>query len=123
MEFRIYDHVYGPDNIIDELRQMLRSNNDGAKRAAARFFVAMTQMERDDRLYGNTVPYNLINGLSFTPRAALWVRSSEGHHLYFTFIARPTAPQGEARMLLIAADVSPSAVSADTSAKRHNAMP
>lgn len=122
MQFRVYDMIYGADNVVLELDRMLSSGNSDAEVAAAKFYVAMAQMEKDGRSYGLAVPLFLVNGVSFAPPAALRIRPAKGYHLYFSFIPRPIAPQGEVRVLLAAADPAPSPGSAGESARRHNVM-
>jgi len=122
MRIRFYDDQYGQDNVISELRLMIRSHDQDARIAATKFYVAMSRMEKDGRSYGSAISLSLLNGTRLTPQAALRIRPARGHHLYFTFIKRPIAPQGEVRMLLAAADPSPNPSSVGTTAQRHNRM-
>lgn len=122
MQVRFYDQQYGPDNVVSELGRMIASGDPDAKVAAAKFYVAMTRMEKDGRSYGTAVSPTLLNGARMSPPAAMRIRPARGHHLYFSFIKRPVAPQGEVRMLLAAPDPSPSVGSVGKSAQRHNLM-
>lgn len=122
MRMRFYDQQYGPDNVVAELRQMIANGSSDAKVAAAKFYVAMTRMEKDGRSYGTAVSLTLQNGARMNPPAAIRIRPARGHHLYFSFIKRPIAPQGEVRVLLAAPDTSPNQRSVGKSAQRHNLM-
>lgn len=122
MEYRIYDDTYGMDNAWAELEHLVDSGDTDAKVAAAKFFTAMTKMKQDGRVYAATVPFSVVNGLRFVPGAVLKAREARGHHLYLTFIARPTAPTGEVRILKAVAEAMPTTGSASESEARHNVM-
>lgn len=122
MRIRFYDDQYGQDNVVAELSRMIHSDDQDARIAATKFYVAMTRMEKDDRSYGSAISLSLLNGTLLKPQAALRVRPAHGHHLYFSFIRRPIAPEGEVRMLMAAPDREPNPASVGTSAQRHNRM-
>jgi hypothetical protein len=120
--FCTYDASFGPPNLETEIEQLLDSRVPDAEVAAARFFVAMDRMKTDGRSYGTPVPIGLMMSLSLTPNATVKTRASKGYQLYFSFIARPAAPTGEARMLMVAAHPAPVVAGTVECERRHNAI-
>lgn len=122
MNYCTYDDRFGPPNLETEIEQLLDSGIPDAEVAAAKFFVAMDKMKADGRSYGTPVPRRLVSFLSFAPSATVKTRAAKGYRLYFTFVARPTAPLGEARMLLVAPHPSPDIAGTVECERRHNAI-